>query len=210
VQHLTRISLVRHGDVHNPGQIIYGRLPRFSLSSRGTEDARKAAFYLKDVSLAAIYCSPLLRTRQTAAEIQRYHPGLSIQQSSMLLEVKTSFEGKPETQLDSVLHNVYHSSEQQGYEQPVDVLNRSLRFLTMVRRRHAERHVAAATHGDVILFLTMWAKEIGITAENKLNLYNFNAIPEYPATGSITTLAFLSDDSTELPNVHYINTRKFS
>ena len=35
----TTVYLVRHGHVHNPQEIIYGRLARFRLSERGTDHA---------------------------------------------------------------------------------------------------------------------------------------------------------------------------
>ena len=75
---ITQVSFVRHGNVHNPKKILYGRLPRFRLSSRGEADAKKASNYLKNVSLDAVYASPLLRTKQTAQIILQNHPGLKI------------------------------------------------------------------------------------------------------------------------------------
>ena len=44
----TTIHIVRHGDVHNPQQVLYGRLPNFRLSDMGTDgdidwDARQPA-----------------------------------------------------------------------------------------------------------------------------------------------------------------------
>ena len=41
------IHLVRHGEVHNPGGVLYGRLPHFHLSEKGKKmavAAAKAAF----------------------------------------------------------------------------------------------------------------------------------------------------------------------
>ncbi|MEI6591437.1 MAG: phosphoglycerate mutase family protein, partial [Actinomycetes bacterium] len=38
-----RIHLIRHGEVHNPDGILYGRLPNFGLSVRGQIMARMAA-----------------------------------------------------------------------------------------------------------------------------------------------------------------------
>ena len=62
---------MRHGEVHNPRAIFYGRMPRFRLSEAGRRQAEAAADYLAGAPLAAIYTSPLLRARQTAAIIQR-------------------------------------------------------------------------------------------------------------------------------------------
>jgi len=69
----TWIYLVRHG------QTVWneeGRLCGSSdvpLSDEGLAQARKLAARLKDIGIAAIYSSPLLRARQTAEEIAAYH-----------------------------------------------------------------------------------------------------------------------------------------
>ena len=64
----SRIHLVRHGEVHNPEGILYGRLPHFRLSERGHEMAALAAKELKarGVKVGALDASPLLRTREAA------------------------------------------------------------------------------------------------------------------------------------------------
>ena len=38
-----RIHLVRHGEVHNPEGILYGRMPGYGLSQRGFEMADRVA-----------------------------------------------------------------------------------------------------------------------------------------------------------------------
>lgn len=65
-----RIHLVRHGEVENPKGIHYGRIPGFSLSSSGREQARAAGKYLRDHTTdARIVSSPLERAQETAALI---------------------------------------------------------------------------------------------------------------------------------------------
>ncbi len=97
----TTIYFVRHGNVHNPAQILYGRLPRFRLSERGLEEARSAGRFLNGTSIAALYCSPLLRTRQTAREIHSFHPALKLRRSPHLIEVLNPFEGRPGAEVDA-------------------------------------------------------------------------------------------------------------
>ena len=59
--------MVRHAHVHNPQDILYGRLPRFRLSPEGRTQAEILARFLSTRDTAAIYTSPLLRARQTVA-----------------------------------------------------------------------------------------------------------------------------------------------
>lgn len=69
----TTIHFVRHGEVHNPDHILYERLPGFHLSDRGRHMAEATARYLaaspQTNTAAAVYSSPLDRTRETAQAI---------------------------------------------------------------------------------------------------------------------------------------------
>jgi broad specificity phosphatase PhoE len=205
---LTRIILIRHGAVHNPQKIFYGRLPRFKLSDKGLEEARSAALILKNTSLSALFSSPLLRTRQTAREILRYHPTLRPRLSSLITEVRIPFEGLPQSHIKALSGTVYDTDTEKG-EQPAEVLERSLRFVKMVRKTYPGAQVAAVSHGDVIFFLSLWAHRLPVTAEQKRHASDLGAV-HYPTTGSLTTLTFASDNLDEIPDVSYVHSRTAS
>lgn len=61
----TTVHLVRHGEVENPGQVLYGRMAGFNLSPSGVQMASLMASYLGDRDLALLVTSPLERARQT-------------------------------------------------------------------------------------------------------------------------------------------------
>ena len=42
----TIVHLLRHGEVHNPDGVLYGRIPGYHLSERGHEMARRVAAHL--------------------------------------------------------------------------------------------------------------------------------------------------------------------
>ncbi len=88
----TVVHLLRHGEVHNPDGLMYGRLPGYHLSERGVKQARAAAEHLADADLAAIWASPLERAQETAAEIAKPH-GLEIVTDDRLIESGNTFEG---------------------------------------------------------------------------------------------------------------------
>jgi len=198
----TTLYLVRHGHVHNPQRILYGRLPRFRLSPRGLEEARSAGRFLNGAPVVALYCSPLLRTRQTAKEIRAFHSHLPLRQSPHLLEVLNAFEGRPSAEVDARHGDVY-SGVGPPYEQPPDVLARALRFFQKARERHGGENVVAVTHGDVIVFAMLWARGLALTPRNKANLHALGFTGGYPATGSLTAFTFRTDSPRELPEVHY-------
>lgn len=199
---LTTLYLVRHGHVHNPRRILYGRLPRFRLSPRGVEEARAAGRFLNGAPVAALYCSPLLRTRQTAREIRAFHAHLPLRRSAHLLEVFNAFEGRPSAEVDARHGDVY-SDVGPPYEQPGDVLARALRFFQKARGRHGGGNVVAVTHGDVIVFAMLWARGLALTPQNKANLHALGFSGGYPATGSLTAFIFRTDSARELPGVNY-------
>ena len=90
-----RLHLVRHGEVHNPGGVIYERLPNFHLSDRGHEMAKLAAEYIADSgrTISALYASPLLRAQESAAPVATAFE-LNIETDERLIEPYNLFKGR--------------------------------------------------------------------------------------------------------------------
>ncbi|UJP08993.1 histidine phosphatase family protein [Microbacterium sp. KUDC0406] len=65
------LHLVRHGEVHNPDRVLYGRLPDYHLSEAGRGMAQAAADHLVSLGreVTELRCSPLERTQESAAPI---------------------------------------------------------------------------------------------------------------------------------------------
>ena len=181
----TTIHFVRHGHVHNPQEILYSRLPRFRLSKEGKKEAQAIADYMKDCPIAAVFHSPMLRARQTARYIAAPHD-LKLQETSLLHEIYTPYEGRPLKELDKIGWNLYKDIPSE-YEQPEDIVQRVRRFCERVIRTYAGRQVAAVTHGDIVMYAQMWARGMAYTHENRIN------IKPYPSTCSISTLVLSND-----------------
>lgn len=62
----TTVHLVRHGEVHNPDKVLYGRLTGFPLSDLGHAMAGRVVEALGERDIRSLISSPLERTRQTA------------------------------------------------------------------------------------------------------------------------------------------------
>src|SRR5215469_9662887 len=88
----TIVHLVRHGEVHNPEGVLYGRLPGFRLSERGQKQALVVAEFLRDRDIAHVACSPLERARQTASPIADSHR-MDLVVDERLIEASNVFEG---------------------------------------------------------------------------------------------------------------------
>lgn len=90
-----QLHLVRHGEVHNPDRVLYGRIPGFRLSPRGEEMARAAALELagSDRRVSKLYASPLERAQQSAKPVAEVF-GLEIHTEDRIIEPTNWFEGK--------------------------------------------------------------------------------------------------------------------
>jgi broad specificity phosphatase PhoE len=88
----TVVHLLRHGEVHNPGKILYGRLPGYRLSTAGEQMAEAAARWFEGRDVTHLVCSPLERTRQTAAPLAR---ALDLEPviDERIIEAGNAFEG---------------------------------------------------------------------------------------------------------------------
>ena len=66
----TRVVLVRHGQTSTTGQLLPGRAPGLHLADLGVSQAERAGQRLTTAgAIAALYTSPLERTRETAGRI---------------------------------------------------------------------------------------------------------------------------------------------
>jgi len=100
----TVVHLLRHGEVHNPTGVLYGRLPGFKLSTLGEQMAERAADALADRDVSHVISSPLERAQQTAAPVAAKH-GLRIAIDDRLIEADNIFEGQRVGVGDGVLKN---------------------------------------------------------------------------------------------------------
>ncbi|MBG9243067.1 histidine phosphatase family protein [Corynebacterium belfantii] len=88
----TIVHLVRHGEVHNPERILYGRIPDYHLSSRGRSMAARTAASFSGHDVVALYSSPLERAQETAQPFAETL-GLDVRIDDRLLEAGNQFEG---------------------------------------------------------------------------------------------------------------------
>jgi broad specificity phosphatase PhoE len=88
----TIVHVLRHGEVHNPKGILYGRLPGFRLSVKGQTQATAVANALAGHDITHVVASPLQRAQETAAPIAEAH-GLTVGEDENLIEAGNEFEG---------------------------------------------------------------------------------------------------------------------
>ena len=88
----TVVHLLRHGEVHNPTRVLYGRLPGFRLSADGEAMAEKAAAWFAGSDVAHLVSSPLERAQQTARPLADAL-GLPVAVDDRLIEAGNAFQG---------------------------------------------------------------------------------------------------------------------
>lgn len=88
----TIVHLVRHGEVHNPTQVLYGRLPSFHLSSRGASQAAATAASFAGHDVAYLAASPLTRAQETSRPFADV-TGLQVETDEDLVESWNDYEG---------------------------------------------------------------------------------------------------------------------
>ena len=103
----TIVHVLRHGEVHNPKGILYGRLPGFSLSVTGRAQAGAVARSLADHDVALVIASPLQRAQETGEPIARRH-GLLVRTDENLIEAGNTFEGLRVSVGDGALRKPRH------------------------------------------------------------------------------------------------------
>jgi broad specificity phosphatase PhoE len=116
----TTIHLMRHGEVHNPAGVLYGRLPGYHLSERGVAMAERVAAHLSGAGngdggsphperadVVAVFASPMERAQETATPVAAAF-GLDVRTDERLLEAENKFQGKTVGVGDGALRHPRH------------------------------------------------------------------------------------------------------
>lgn len=165
------LYLIRHADAfpdddHTPAPgSVYETQP---LSRQGREQARKLAAHLDALKFEAIYCSPLLRTRETAAPLAEQQ-NLPVQLVADLREVELNTEQAAASlspgeanaassltmreQLDLVVRTAARAGQWSvipGAERGDVLRQRVVTAIDQIASQHAGERVAVVTHGGVI------------------------------------------------------------
>jgi len=156
----TKIYLIRHGEIDNPRDVYYGRLPGFQLSEEGRAQVGQLVEILrsKGIRLDAIYTSPLERALQSAQIISEILGNVRISETEDLYDTYIpSLEGKPMSILRAKGFKNEYGKEfrTEDSETAHDVIERTKKFLDEVKKKHPGGSIALVSHGDQIRFM-LW------------------------------------------------------
>lgn len=152
----TLVLFVRHGHTPTTGKVLPGRARGLHLSEAGESQARAVAERLTVLpKVAAIYASPLDRTKETAGFIAR-RVGLKVEADRGLLEADTGeWTGR---ELKSVRKEPEWKAVQRypsgfrfpGGEAFLDIQTRVVETVDRLRRSHPGETIIAVSHADPI------------------------------------------------------------
>jgi broad specificity phosphatase PhoE len=89
----TIVHLMRHGEVHNPDGVLYGRMPGFHLSPLGVQMAQKVADTVGDRDITHVVASPLERAQETARPLASAR-SLDVEVDDRVIESTNVFQGE--------------------------------------------------------------------------------------------------------------------
>jgi broad specificity phosphatase PhoE len=166
---MTTVHLLRHGEVHNPDAVLYGRLPHFRLSARGEAMAEMVAADLAGeraeprADVACVIASPLRRAQQTAAPVAARF-GLDVGTDDRLIEAANHFEGLRVGVGEGSLANPRHwwylrNPRRPSWGEPYVEQVRRMRAAVDAARLAAEGHEAVLVSHQLPIWVTRLAAE---------------------------------------------------
>jgi broad specificity phosphatase PhoE len=155
------IHLVRHGDTAQAAEGIFCGDLDPPLTAHGLEQAERLGRAAAKLELIALYCSPKVRARQTAAPVAQV-TGLTPDIQDGLREIAYgSWEGRKESEIqhsETVAFNAWHNDpgfySPPGGETAFAIAARALPVIRLVRERHAAGHVMLVSHKATVRILT--------------------------------------------------------
>lgn len=151
----TTVFLVRHGAHDLVGRALAGRMPGVSLNAEGRAQAARAAARLSRETVAALYSSPLERTRETAEPIgAALHLPVAIVDAVVEIDYGEWTGRTLAAVADDPRWRAWNShraaSRIPGGETMAEVRARGASAVEGWRHEHPGATVVATSHGDVI------------------------------------------------------------
>ena len=155
----TIVHLLRHGEVHNPGGVLYGRRGGFHLSELGTTMAQRVADTIGDRDITHIRVSPLERVRETAAPLAAVR-GIEPVVDERVIESSNVFEGvsfadgamtfvkKP-----GLLRHMYNPFKP-SWGEPYDAIVARMKSAIIEARDAAQGHEAVVVSHQLPIWIT--------------------------------------------------------
>jgi broad specificity phosphatase PhoE len=190
----TVVHLLRHGEVHNPEGVLYGRMPGYHLSELGRRMAERVAASIGHRDITHLVASPLERAQETAAPLAEVR-GLEIVTDARVIESENWFEGKRFSKGENALRDprswlkLYNPLKPSWGEPYAQIVER------MMAAVHAAR-IAAHGHEAVIVShqLPIWTTRLAVEGRSFLH----DPRKRQCTLASLTSLHFIGADLAQI------------
>ena len=190
------IIFLRHGQAkNNTERILAGRTPGVPLTEEGVDQSEKAAKFLEEMNISAIYSSPIERAKNTAKIVGK-HNSIDVRIDDRLIELDMGkFTGKPYDEIFSSHGNVF----MKFYRGELEIAHNGVETFEEVKKRirdmvdhvidnHPDENVVLVTHMDPIK--AMLSTVVSFSPENLYELIipnaSLNIFREYKRKFSIS------------------------
>lgn len=153
-----KLILCRHGETdQNMQRRLQGRLET-EINAHGLAQAKLVAERLREEGFDHVFCSPLRRCRQTAAEIMAFHPGMEVKYRAELSEVslgkysgmdRHDIEAKFPGEWSKRVDNKYDFRHEGGESYKDADEKRVKPLLKEFREKYSSRKLLVVTHGGI-------------------------------------------------------------
>lgn len=147
------IYFVRHGQTDdNINHIISGAESDVPLNAVGILQAKTMAQKVKDLKFDLVFCSPMIRAKQTLNEILKFHKNVPVFFDERLVEMHHgALEGQPDTTANHWdLNQQVHFA---GLESVDEMFSRVKSFLEEILEKEPNKNILIVAHNGVgVLF----------------------------------------------------------
>src|SRR5437588_5615088 len=172
---MTVFHLLRHGEHGLLGRVLAGRMPGVGLTERGRAEIAAVAERLAGTGVAALYASPLQRTRETA-EIVAERLDLPVEFRDDVIELDygewtgatfDAIRADPRWQLWSSQRSL---AAIPGGESMRAVQQRIVAAMIELNERHLHETIVLASHGEVIRCALLFALGMPLDFYNRIEI----------------------------------------
>jgi broad specificity phosphatase PhoE len=193
VPNQTSVMLIRHARSAGIAERLVGRSAGVELSGEGAAEADRLGRRLAaSFELTAVYSSPLIRARRTAAAVARYQ-SVPWRRADDLVEVDFGgWTGKTFAELESdwrwhAFNRARGSAVVPGGESPRQVQRRILGAISRLAGSHAGGVVALVTHAELVRFALLHYFSLPLDDYHRLDIApaSVSAVRVSPAGGEV-------------------------
>lgn len=140
---------LRHGQTNYNLEQRYTGQTDITLNETGMQEARDLAERLEKYPIDVIYCSPMIRTKQTIAPYLEKHPTKIIYRKELMEICMGCYQGHTFSEVKELFPEMYAANRALGSESHEQVWARLFPLLDEIKETHQDETVLVVTHGFI-------------------------------------------------------------